>query len=241
MDQTNFSLRESGLPYARLPHAIIRGGHGMHIIVLLLVVSHAGDGECNASISTLAKESRMSERSIRRSLQYWKTIKISGLEFIFESGKNSGKSNEIKILINYAKSMGGSATQADKVGHTGRGGSATQADKEEPIEEESIKKGEGSELALATPKNLAKTFFGDQTTQDKVMGYFIAKGLPEPALRQEFAKFVAYWTEPNSTGTKQRWQMQKTFEIRRRLVTWVQNASKFSSKQFSQEPKGIRI
>jgi predicted transcriptional regulator len=33
--------------------------------------------------------------------------------------------------------------------------------------------------------------------------------------------FYSYWTEKNHSGTKMRFQLEKTFEISRRLVTWA--------------------
>jgi uncharacterized protein YdaU (DUF1376 family) len=34
-------------------------------------------------------------------------------------------------------------------------------------------------------------------------------------------KFVSYWTEKNKSGTKMRYELEKTFEITRRLATWA--------------------
>jgi len=34
-------------------------------------------------------------------------------------------------------------------------------------------------------------------------------------------KFCNYWTEKNKSKTKMRWELEKTFEIMRRLVTWA--------------------
>lgn len=36
-------------------------------------------------------------------------------------------------------------------------------------------------------------------------------------------QFIDYWTEPNKTKTKMRFEMQRTFEIGRRLATWKRN------------------
>ena len=35
--------------------------------------------------------------------------------------------------------------------------------------------------------------------------------------------FVRYWTEPNKSNTKMKFEMQQTFDIKRRLVTWSKN------------------
>jgi Mn-dependent DtxR family transcriptional regulator len=40
--------------------------------------------------------------------------------------------------------------------------------------------------------------------------------------------FVDYWSEPNKSKTKLRYELQKTFDIARRLKTWSKNESKFN-------------
>lgn len=54
----------------------------------------------------------------------------------------------------------------------------------------------------------------------------IASGnkVDKTAIWHEIKEFSRYWTELNQTGTKQRWQLQKTFEVERRLVTWFNRA-----------------
>jgi len=39
----------------------------------------------------------------------------------------------------------------------------------------------------------------------------------------ETYRFIDYWTEMNNSGSKMRFEMQETFEISRRISTWVQN------------------
>ena len=36
-------------------------------------------------------------------------------------------------------------------------------------------------------------------------------------------EFIAYWTEPNKSGTKMRFEMEKTWELKRRLSRWASN------------------
>lgn len=47
--------------------------------------------------------------------------------------------------------------------------------------------------------------------------------LPPAMVASELKHFTIHWTERNKTGTKMRWEIEKTFEIRRRLVTWFNN------------------
>lgn len=41
--------------------------------------------------------------------------------------------------------------------------------------------------------------------------------------------FFDYWTEPNITKTKMKFELERTFEISRRLVTWDKNDKKFNN------------
>ncbi len=45
---------------------------------------------------------------------------------------------------------------------------------------------------------------------------------------EEANKFLDYWTEENKTKTKMRFEMEKTFDIKRRLVRWQNNSNKWN-------------
>ena len=40
---------------------------------------------------------------------------------------------------------------------------------------------------------------------------------------EETNNFVNFWTERNTSNTKMRFELQQTFDIARRLATWVRN------------------
>jgi len=46
--------------------------------------------------------------------------------------------------------------------------------------------------------------------------------------KNEIRKFIDYWTEPNKSHTKIKWEMEKTWDTKRRLKTWFTNAVKFN-------------
>ena len=46
-------------------------------------------------------------------------------------------------------------------------------------------------------------------------------------------EFVQYWTETNPSKTKMRFELQKTFDIGRRLANWYKNSKNFKSKEKS--------
>jgi hypothetical protein len=47
---------------------------------------------------------------------------------------------------------------------------------------------------------------------------------------EEFKKFVSYWTEPNKSRTKIRWELERTWDMKRRIGNWMRNCEKFSSE-----------
>ena len=48
---------------------------------------------------------------------------------------------------------------------------------------------------------------------------------------------ISYWTELNKTGTKQRWELERTFDVKRRLANWFNNVSKFSGSKSKYQVK----
>jgi len=51
--------------------------------------------------------------------------------------------------------------------------------------------------------------------------------------------FVDYWTERNKSGTKMKFEMQKTFDIKRRLSRWVKNETKWNTSKTSKIDKQL--
>lgn len=101
-----------------------------------------------------------------------------------------------------------------------------------------------------TPKEVAKLFFDGvldliEKRDSPLIKDFLAKiaekntAIPKGKIWDEIRNFCSYWTEKNGTGTRELWQLQKTFEVDRRLATWFRRAG---MKQFSgPERKGKSI
>ena len=72
----------------------------------------------------------------------------------------------------------------------------------------------------ATPMEVNKDFFLLGGTYQLLLSDFGEK-IDQKILEHEFQKFIVYWTEPNKSGTKVRWEQQNTFDVKRRLFTWL--------------------
>lgn len=83
-----------------------------------------------------------------------------------------------------------------------------------------------------TPREMAREFFENEKQQASVAKYVVGEtGMNYDACRLEITKFVNYWTELNGSGTRKRWEMQKTFELKMRLTTWFRNANNFRGQK----------
>lgn len=110
---------------------------------------------------------------------------------------------------------------------------ATQYSKDIDIEENRIEERED------TPAQENKDFFAkDSNTAKDVINDLVSKGIPEEIAKREINKFIAYWTELNKSGKKQRWELEKVFQLNRRLATWFSRSNDL--KNFN-DPKGVRL
>lgn len=81
-----------------------------------------------------------------------------------------------------------------------------------------------------TPRQIAESFFAEEGDREEIIKSISRKyNAPIESIRSEINKFVFYWTEPNGSGKKLRWQMQKTFDVKRRLFTWLGNVRSLQS------------
>jgi len=79
-----------------------------------------------------------------------------------------------------------------------------------------------------TPGEYARRFFsGDKEVVEELAQGLMKTtgGKGEEAIKVEMRKFYSYWTEPNKSGTKVRWESEKHFDVKRRLYTWLSRAS----------------
>lgn len=97
-----------------------------------------------------------------------------------------------------------------------------------PVEESRVEKSRVEESMNKQPKKIAEDFFNDKNQQQQVIDYLVENGASVERAAAEIDKFVDYWTEPNPSGTKVRWQLEKTFDVKRRLKTWFNNFEKFN-------------
>ena len=103
--------------------------------------------------------------------------------------------------------------------------------KENKIKENKIKEiiNIDSNQQADSPSKVANSFLND--VNSKYRELFLEKLGNSEEVKNEMLKFISYWTEPNNSGSKQRWQTEKTFEIGRRLSTWFSRTKNFKTNK----------
>lgn len=72
------------------------------------------------------------------------------------------------------------------------------------------------------PRKEAEEFFNNEDKRNIIIDKIVERyGSNRDTIKREVDKFTSYWTEKNKSGTKHKWELQETFEVRRRLVTWL--------------------
>ena len=87
----------------------------------------------------------------------------------------------------------------------------------------------GHEEIVDTPADQARSFFKKGDVYNSLLNEFSAKN-DRVFVENEFNKFILYWTEMNKSGTRERWNLQQTFDVKRRLYTWLSRSKEFDNK-----------
>lgn len=101
-------------------------------------------------------------------------------------------------------------------------------------EEEEVKKGESENTP--TPAQTMKDFLQMISEKGERYSNFtkqtsLSAHLTEDIVRAELDRFANYWTELTRDGSRQRWELEKVFEVSKRLGTWFSKINNFSTNK----------
>jgi hypothetical protein len=108
-----------------------------------------------------------------------------------------------------------------------------------PNPNKKTKKKGTAQSASPTPSEIAKNFFSEFYNPETRNGYF-AKYSSLISDETELEKYCSYWTEKSKSGKLERWQLQKTFELRKRMQTWQRNFEKWGMNRSNSSSVGER-
>ena len=179
------------------------------------------DGKCKAGNETIARVARCGERAVSGGLE--RLERFGFIQRIYEDQARTIRS-EIKTLVHMTRGK----PLEDEV-------PVKKATKKSKINPEVMKPGAiipmDPEPKEPTPGELARDFFSKESKYREGIIDEIAQktGIQREAVLAEIRKFYLYWTEPTKNGKKQLWEMKQTFEVKRRIYTWMTKAGKYNS------------
>jgi hypothetical protein len=118
---------------------------------------------------------------------------------------------------------------------------ALQGEERRGEERKGEEKREDGELRPPTPAETMRDFIYvvDKKTdryEQLVKELTLSGKLPADIVRRELDKFKNYWCELTKDGRRQRWELEKIFEVKRRIVTWFERIGGF--ERVKDKPKG---
>lgn len=184
------------------------------------------DGKCTAANETIAEILGIDARTVRAALD--RLERKGFIERVYEDPETRKIRKEIKCLVAFTRI----SPEKGPI-YTVKSKKLKKKDLDAAMAPGAIIPVGNDELEEIeeTPREYAKRFF-DMTSRARVelVDEICASNpaVDREALISEVKKFVAYWTEPNGAGTKQLWQTKPTFEVKRRLYTWLGKAGRFA-------------
>ena len=176
-------------------------------------------GQFITSANKIAEGTGVPRGTVERILKYLEN------EVMIE--EQTTKKFRLISVINYPKYQSSEEVNEEQVRNK-RGTSEEQVDTNNNYKElKSTNKNE------KTPAQEMKDFLDNP---EKIVSLLKEKGGDENIVRREISKFISYWTERNKSGTKERWELQPTFDVSRRLGNWFSKIQDFNKK-----PKIVKI
>jgi len=177
--------------------------------------------KCTASNATIAEVACLKERTIGASLE---RLEKHGFILRLYEDKERTRRKEIKTCVHMTK---GAFQPEEK--------KTKKQIQEERAAEEAARLPEvfDEKTVEPTPGEIARDFFAEKGAvsvyRDKIIDEIVqATGAPREAILAEVRKFYLYWTEPTKSGKKRLWETKPTFEVKRRLYTWLSKAGKYN-------------
>jgi len=205
--------------------------YGQAWIDLILVANHKDNKIIfNGEIITVARGSFITSQEKLKKKWGWKRNYFDNFISILKSNEmilaqNRANQGTYVTICNYESYQNAQQTKGQTEGHTvnkrsTNGGAINNNDNNENNE-----------------NNENNTFkIGKQTQKFKAEILSFKANYPDKLLEA----FFEFWSEPNGSRTKMRYQMQKTWDLGRRLKRWANNDKNFKNQKEVDIYQGIK-
>ena len=183
-------------------------------------------GQIVTSLNSLANNCGLTTRNVRTALSH---LKSTG-----ELTSNAHSKFRIITLNNFSKYQI-TDKQPDKQSTSNRQ-STDNTIRMKECKNDKKKEVSGGKIPQPTPAETFRNFildFTDKTEnyKDLVSALSAKLQISEFQISAEIDKFISYWSELTKDGKKQKWELERTFEVQRRLATWFSRVDNYSHRK----------
>lgn len=94
---------------------------------------------------------------------------------------------------------------------------------------------------ISNPKKNLQDLIKEKFSEDYINNLKTKYNIDSDNLKKEWQNFILYWTEQSSNWKKEKWEMQKTFDVQRRFHKWLDNSNKWNANLNSNKKSWIAI
>jgi len=218
-----------------IPNYILNHSTSEEQILYTHMKRFAGDkGQCFATQQTLADKLGWGRKKVGTTIR-----KLLKRGWIKQAGTKIFKTSPVKVyeVVNlwklnsdfYHKKRRVKMTHLSKKLKRGESKRPTTGESKRPLEEEQYK--EDKERELTPFKEMELFLEGDVFFNEIAKEVSGKENLSLSVVVAQLQSFRSYWSERNKSGKKQKWELEKTFELKRRIGTWMRKAEQFGDIQ----------
>ena len=152
---------------------------------------------------------------------FWSNRLLSDLAARSEKSKKATLANKIRwdnVRKEVTKNPDGLRTDSKRNPRKGKERKGEERKGEE-------RKGEKDSSPAEKMKIFINSVKEKDSNYEKLVSSIAEKNIPISTVIKEIDRFTSYWCELTKSGTKQKWEMQETFEVQKRLTTWFNRSN----------------
>lgn len=182
--------------------------------------------ECFPSIDLIAKQHNISRPSVIKGIK--KLFEYNIITIIKEKNEKGRQKNNVYILLDKSEWKSIRVNEVDTESRVNDISKPSQPQNKSRV----------NEVDYKDNKVIKDNTYKDNTD---IKDYFnkeiqIIDNIHKTLLLEEKEKFLEYWAEKSPNGKKERWQMEKVFDIKRRWKRWIRNVeARMKPKEYKKE------
>lgn len=204
-------------------------GYGIYWILVEMMYEHGG--KLPFELEDLAYELRTEAGIIKSIIEDFGLFKKDDTHFWSDSviGRLKARQDKQEKARQSANSRWGKGKNDANALPTQSDRNAKKESKGKEIKEKESKEEEIGQVTPASAGQTKEDKIHQRAARQKKFGESLIPFM-ETFGKEMIREFFNYWIEPNKSGTRMRWEMERTWELKLRLENWQRRSDKFATR-----------